>query len=144
MVSSFLFFRLFHSFIPVEGCKRWVLFPYGTCPSSILMQEPQIPSVIWFRDYYDRVMQNKHLGAVEVIQYPGETVYVPAGWPHVVLNLERSVAVTHNYASPYPSMARLWNACLAEHPTLAAAFRKRLQQVHPHLAAQLDNELATS
>ena len=39
----------------------------------------------------------RELGAVEVVQEPGETIYVPMGWWHTVLNLEFSVAVTANF-----------------------------------------------
>ena len=36
---------------------------------------------------------------VELLQHPGQTVFVPQGWPHAVLNLSMSVALTHNYGS---------------------------------------------
>jgi hypothetical protein len=116
----------------LQGMKRWVLFPYGTSSADIGMQDPQIPSVIWFRDYYDKV---KHMG-VEILQRPGETVYVPAGWPHLVLNLELCCAITHNYATEYPSMERLWQAVLEE-PELVQSFQSNLEECQPHLAKQV-------
>jgi len=61
-------------------------------------------------------------GVVELVQYPGETVYVPAGWPHLVLNLELSVAITHNYATRYPSTERLHEAIRAAEPQLLERF----------------------
>jgi histone arginine demethylase JMJD6 len=116
----------------LEGAKRWVLFPYGTDGAAIGMEEPQIPSALWFADerdggWYRRAME-RIPGAVEVLQRPGETVYVPAGWPHLVLNLDLSTAITQNYATEYPSFRRISRAVQAEEPTMFGRWKERLQQ----------------
>jgi JmjC domain, hydroxylase len=98
-----------------QGCKKWILFPPDTCKDDIgmIQNQPQIPSSIWFTQYYDTILkkyEDKCSGIIECVQYPGETIYVPAGWPHIVLNLELSVAVTENYATEYPSIEHLFSS----------------------------------
>ena len=125
----------------VEGCKRWILFPPDTPRDSIFMQSPQIPSSIWFHYHYDTVMSSSAaVGAIEVIQRPGETVYVPAGWPHLVLNLELSVAITHNYASQYPSMQSLMDAIQNEEPEMLSRLTKAIQEHRPDLYMQITQQ----
>jgi hypothetical protein len=38
--------------------------------------------------------------AIEILQRPGVTVYVPAAWPHSVLNTKCSVTITHTIKLP--------------------------------------------
>ena len=121
----------------VEGLKRWVLFPYGTDPKVIGIQEPQIPSSLWFANWYDKAIEAIP-GAIEVLQGPGETVYVPAGWPHLVLNLEPTVAITHNYATEYPSMERLTVSVKNEEPVLYEKWVHVLQDTRPDLVEWIE------
>ena len=68
----------------LQGRKRWLLFPPETPYESIGMidDQPQIPSSIWFADYYEKVTSAswpKKYKPVEILQCHGETVFVPAG-----------------------------------------------------------------
>lgn len=42
----------------------------------------------------------KNFCCFEFTQHPGETIYVPQGWWHAVLNITDTVAVTQNFCSP--------------------------------------------
>ena len=53
----------------------------------------------WFEHVYPRTQTAEWRGPtpIEVVQQAGETVYVPAGWWHVVINVDCTVAVTQNF-----------------------------------------------
>jgi len=117
----------------LQGRKRWLLFPPHTPHESIGMIEgqPQIPSSIWFADYYEKVTSTSwpaEYKPIEILQCHGETVFVPAGWPHLVLNLELTVAVTHNYASEWGPFERMCEDVVEEEPEFAVRWYSGLKK----------------
>jgi hypothetical protein len=51
----------------------------------------------WWLDIYPNLAE--HEKPLECTQLPGETIFVPSGWWHCVLNLEATVAVTQNFVN---------------------------------------------
>jgi len=87
----------------LRGHKKWVLFPPGT-PDDILKQPVlELGAAGWFAEVYPECRKKswpKECAPIEILQEPGETIFVPAGWWHVVLNLDLTVCVTQNFADP--------------------------------------------
>ncbi|KAJ2957433.1 hypothetical protein NQZ79_g6837 [Umbelopsis isabellina] len=83
----------------LKGHKRWALFPPGT-PKDIIdppMKPYDREAVSWYATVFPKFTKRddpkdprtlgQKLGMVEVLQRPGETIFVPTGWAHVVMNL---------------------------------------------------------
>ena len=127
----------------LQGRKRWILFPPSTPHELIGMikGKPQIPSSIWFSEYYELIKGNswpQEYKPVEILQYPGETVFVPNGWPHLVLNLDLAVAVTHNYASEFgPFLEKMWRDVVENKPVFAVRWLRGLEMERPDLAKRI-------
>jgi hypothetical protein len=107
------------------GQKLWVLFPPDTneaglktaatldlklgskkgCNKSSSLCNQQQPvdfcAAGWFANMLPNLPADIDEQKILFIQEVGETVFVPAGWFHAVLNLSTTVCVTQNYASPY-------------------------------------------
>ncbi|KAH6816982.1 transferase [Perilla frutescens var. frutescens] len=88
------------------GRKRWALYPPGRVPLGVTMHvneddgdvNIETPSSLqWWLDFYPLLADNDK--PIECTQLPGETIYVPSGWWHCVLNLETTVAVTQNFVN---------------------------------------------
>lgn len=57
----------------------------------------QILTLQWWLDIYPHLADNDK--PLECTQLPGETIFVPSGWWHCVLNLETTFAVTQNFVN---------------------------------------------
>lgn len=98
----------------VRGLKAWVFYPPHTAPPGVVVggglggegSDVATPvSVLeWYADHWPAHLARAKRGGADApvagLQRPGDVVVVPAGWWHQVLNLEDSVAVTHNCVTP--------------------------------------------
>ena len=110
------------------GRKRWTFWPPDT-PGTALQQGTWADSREWYRKAYPEVAAAGLPGQLEVVQRPGETMWVPTGWWHVVENIGFTVALTQNiglaptpveraalrvaFEAYDPNSARIWWASLA-------------------------------
>ncbi|CAH9085706.1 unnamed protein product [Cuscuta epithymum] len=88
------------------GRKRWALYPPGRVPSGVTVHVNEEDgdvnidgpsSLQWWLDYYPLLADEDK--PIECTQLPGETIFVPSGWWHCVLNLETTIAVTQNFVN---------------------------------------------
>ena len=109
----------------LEGKKRWYMFPPNTNSNAIgyVKHGPKkLEAIEWFDTYYNTKAINAIPGAIDILQVPGETVFVPAGWYHVVVNLTTTFSITHNYASPHGGengIRRIWREIVQDEPEFA-------------------------
>ena len=87
----------------LAGRKLWALFPPGT-PKEVVQppkHEGGREAIAWFAHVYPvlREAADPAHRPLICVQHPGETMFVPGGWWHVVLNLDLSLAVTQNFCS---------------------------------------------
>ena len=132
------------------GKKRWVLFPPHVPKSvvkgkGLVRDDEDDEAIHYFMYILPRIKrkaqslrhaeQYENFACYEFTQNEGETVYVPNGWWHAVLNLGDSVAITQNFCSPR-NFDAVWLKTRSGRKRLAWKWLKRLEVEYPELAAR--------
>eukprot|EP01133_Synstelium_polycarpum_P008167 gene8167-9601_t len=85
----------------ISGKKRWLMYPPLSDPVGVHLEDisekfyGSPPSLLWLLEVYPYLPPDQK--PIECIQLPGETIFIPGGWWHMVLNMEESIAVTQNF-----------------------------------------------
>lgn len=97
----------------IAGRKKWIFYPPGVCPPGVKSSpdgaDVAVPVSIgeWLLNFWDDHLKERNNPIVsrrplEIIVEPGEIIFVPHNWWHMVINLDDSgvnVAITQNYVS---------------------------------------------
>lgn len=142
----------------VRGAKKWIMFPPGQVPPGIHPSEDgsevsaPVSLMEWFVTFYKDVQKlPAHLKPLEGICREGETMFVPHGWWHTVLNIEECVAMTQNFVSSgnvksvmqfLTEKPEQVSGCpMEQRPKMGEMFRDAMSKGAPELFAKVDKEL---
>lgn len=92
-------FRSFSWSANICGRKRWIFFPPGE-EEYLKDVHGNLAYDVTSKDLADStIFPNVHKvrNRIELIQHPGETIFVPSGWYHQVENLEDTISINHNW-----------------------------------------------
>ena len=94
----------------VSGYKKWIFFQPDTQPQNIYDISKVIPKN---EDFDMKLKSHGDLEYFEVVQGPGEVIFVPSGWYHQVLNMTDTLSINHNWFNA-TNIQYIWNQLRCE------------------------------
>lgn len=82
----------------ITGCKTWTLIPPHATQYIFNAEHNQVDDV--FDDTALENWPNLHLArahAITVLQYTGQTIFVPSNWYHQIQNHGTTISINHNW-----------------------------------------------
>jgi len=140
----------------LNGQKRWVLFPpqvpkHIAKGKGLIRKNEDDEAVHYFDFILPRIKRRaaasggtgdyKNFACYEFTQHAGETVYIPFGWWHAVLNVTHTVGITQNFCSQR-NFDIVWTKTRTGRKKMAYKWLCQLDTHYPHLA-QRARELNT-
>jgi hypothetical protein len=100
----------------VHGHKWWIIYPKrprviteDETKCFVPCSDPEVPGTVnggqekaWYSSvgrYAHKMYYGHDEAAVQVLQNAGETIYLPYGMVHSVLNMDETIAITQNYGA---------------------------------------------
>lgn len=83
-------------------------------------------AIVYIREIYPVIKEKYNLKDLIFIQCPGDLVFVPGGWWHVVVNLTDSIAVTQNYCNSI-NFEYVWKKVRTERKKMAVKMLRMLE-----------------
>ncbi|KAJ1999519.1 hypothetical protein GGI04_004540 [Coemansia thaxteri] len=92
-------FRSYSWSANICGEKRWILVPPGQTHLFTDRLGNWVHNIL---DYDQRAFPRLgELKKFEVVQKPGEALFVPSGWWHQVLNVGHTISINHNWSNEF-------------------------------------------
>jgi hypothetical protein len=96
--------------VSVQGRKKWIFYPPSVSPPGVMSSadgaDVTVPICIgeWLLSFWEQHLEmrkdpDRSQRPLEVIVNPGDVIFVPHGFWHMVINLDDCIALTHNYVS---------------------------------------------
>ena len=110
---------------------------YTFAALDVIKKDEDDEAINYFVDFIPRLRQQGIHHMIEFTQYPGDTVYIPGGWWHAVLNLDDTIAITQNFCSS-ANLPEVWRKTRTGRKKMSLKWRRILGDVRPELAQVID------